>query len=105
MFPSLIVACIKSAVASISDGFMLYKIDRIHFMKMDIEGSEVQVLTLSREILMKFKPRLIVEPHYINGRLNDKEIMIEMKSIGYKCEVVAQGEFDHQPLLYFFCEE
>lgn len=78
------------------------KIDHIDFIKMDIEGAEVQVLTPSCEILMKFKPRLIVEPHYINGRLNDKEIMSIMKSFGYKCEVVAQGDFDHQPLLYFY---
>jgi FkbM family methyltransferase len=81
------------------------KIDKIDFIKMDIEGSEVPVLTSSREILRNFKPRLIVEPHYINGRLNDKEIMREMMSNGYKCEVIAQGEFDHQPLLYFFCEK
>jgi FkbM family methyltransferase len=92
-------------VKTLSTAVEELKIDKIDFIKMDIEGSEVPVITSSREILRKFKPRLVVEPHYINGRLNDKEIMKEMKSIGYKCEVVAQGEFDHQPLLYFFCEK
>jgi FkbM family methyltransferase len=89
-------------VKTLSTAVRELKIDKIDFIKMDIEGSEIPVLTSGREILRKFKPRLIVEPHYINGRLNDKEIMIEMISNGYKFEIVAQGEFDHQPLLYFF---
>ena len=81
------------------------QIDNIDFIKMDIEGSEFPVLSTSLDILKELKPRLIVEPHYVNGRLNDLDIITKMKSIGYENEVVAQGKFDHQPLLYFEFEK
>lgn len=96
---------VEIVVKTLSTAVEELNIEKIDFIKMDIEGSELPVLTSSRELLRNLKPGLIVEPHYINGRLNDKDIKKEMKTNGYKCEVIAQGEFDHQPLLYFFYEK
>jgi len=79
-----------------------YDISKIDFIKMDIEGSEMAVLKSSIEIINRFKPRFIIEPHYVNGILNDNEIVSLFSNINYSVEVVKQGSFDYQPLIYAY---
>ena len=58
-----------------------FKLKRCDFIKMDIEGSEIQVLKSSKEFIKKFKPKLIIEPHFINGELNTNLIISHILTI------------------------
>ncbi len=75
-----------------------YNLDRIDCIKMDIEGSETVVLRSSINILTRFSPTLIIEPHVVNGILNLSELEGILQGIGYKTEVLSQGELQ-LPLL------
>ena len=44
-------------------------LDRIDFIKIDIEGAEVQVLESSQHLLSQFRPRMMIEPHLIEGQM------------------------------------
>lgn len=77
-------------------------LEKLDFIKMDIEGSEIEVLKSSKEFLQKYKPSFIIEPHYKNGKLNKDEIISIFDTIGYKTEVIRQGVFDYQPLIYAY---
>jgi FkbM family methyltransferase len=69
-------------------------VDRIAGIKMDIEGSEIAVLKSARNFLTRHKPRLIIEPHHINGVLVTDEICSLMQSYGFKTELLSQGAED-----------
>jgi FkbM family methyltransferase len=65
-------------------------IDRIDFIKMDIEGAEIEVLESSRQLLSQVRPRLIIEPHYVNGELTADRCCAILESIGYTTQMVVQ---------------
>lgn len=77
-----------------------YDLKRCDFIKMDIEGSEIEVLKTSKEFLNKFKPSLIIEPHFINGVFNADEIIQILSNYNYNTEIIKQGNQDYQPLIY-----
>ena len=79
-----------------------YKLNRCDFIKMDIEGSEIEVLKSSKKFIDKYKPRFIIEPHYINGILNTEEISKIFLNYNYNTEIIKQGDQDYQPLIYAF---
>ncbi len=95
---------VKIDVISINDLVLDYKIDRIDFIKMDIEGAETYVLKSIPIILQKFKPRLIIEPHFVNGKLNTQEIIEFLKCNKYECKILQQGECV-LPLIYAIHQE
>lgn len=66
------------------------QLERVDFVKMDIEGSEEQVLAASEDFFRRFKPRIIIEPHLVNKVLSDKTISAILQSYGYKCENISQ---------------
>jgi FkbM family methyltransferase len=63
-------------------------LSKIDFIKMDIEGSEIDVLNSSFDIIKKFKPRFIIEPHFKNGILNDKEILKIFQTLNYETKIL-----------------
>jgi FkbM family methyltransferase len=65
-------------------------IDRVDFIKMDIEGAEVEVLDSSGEWLSRMRPRLIIEPHVVGGVLTTDRCCSILRSIGYRTRVVGQ---------------
>lgn len=69
----------------------LFKVD---FVKMDIEGSEQAVLDSSRGFFMQFRPKIIVEPHMVNGKLSDQPVIAALTSYGYDCSVIPQTGVD-----------
>jgi FkbM family methyltransferase len=86
-------------VLSLGDFCTNYNIDRIDYIKMDIEGAEVEVLKASGDILRKYKPRLIIEPHRIASRLATDEVCEILSGYGYHTEVLAQSDLP-LPLIY-----
>lgn len=70
-----------------------YDLDRVDFIKMDIEGAELSTLLRSRDFLMKYRPRMIIEPHYIDRQITSKPIVQFLTDIGYDCDVIDQPGF------------
>lgn len=65
-------------------------LDRIDFIKIDIEGAEVQVLESSQHVLSRFRPRIVIEPHLIEGLMTTDRCCAILKGAGYATRVVDQ---------------
>jgi FkbM family methyltransferase len=74
-------------------------LERIDFIKMDIEGAESVVLRAAASLLKKYRPCLIVEPHIVAGKLNTDEVAQILRDIGYTLEFIPQGELK-LPLIF-----
>jgi len=62
-------------------------LSRADFVKMDIEGGEIEVLKASAGFLNGIKARLIVEPHLVKGELCTEQCRKFLESAGYKVRV------------------
>jgi FkbM family methyltransferase len=71
---------------------------RVAGIKMDIEGSELIVLKSARDFLIKHQPRLVVEPHHVDGKLVTEEVCSLLQSYGFETELLSQGA-DDWPLI------
>jgi FkbM family methyltransferase len=65
-------------------------VERVDFIKMDIEGAELRVLQSAETFLRTHRPRMIIEPHEVDGRLIVRELASLLKSYGYRVEIVDQ---------------
>jgi FkbM family methyltransferase len=63
------------------------KITRVDFIKIDIEGGEVQLLTSSASALKNLNAKLIIEPHKIEGKLVTEQCCNLLRSHGYAVHV------------------
>lgn len=77
----------------------LEKLDKVDFIKMDIEGSELDVIQTAGDFFRAYKPRIIIEPHVIDGVLSDSKVIECLKSYGYACRHIEQTGVD-LPLIY-----
>ena len=71
----------------LQDFFAESRLSRADFVKMDIEGSEVEVLGASASFLNRMKARLIVEPHVVKGEVCTEECRRTLESAGYRVRV------------------
>lgn len=62
-------------------------LSRIDFVKIDIEGGEIEVLQDSAGFLRNMGARLIVEPHFVNGVLSTARCCELLEGAGYKVRV------------------
>ncbi len=81
-------------LSDIADKFYLNKID---FIKCDIEGAEALIFE-DEFFFNKYKPRIIVEPHIVNGVLTTDKVMSDLEKHGYKFNLIEQNGYD-LPLL------
>lgn len=88
-------------VTSIIDVVHDYDITRLDFIKMDIEGAEVEVLLSALSVLKRFNPKLIIEPHKVDGVNTIDKVCDLLIEADYKFEIIAQGELD-LPLIFGF---
>jgi FkbM family methyltransferase len=65
------------------------KIERIDFIKCDVEGAET-VLFEDQQFFEKHRPRIIVEPHLVSGRLSSGKCASDLQTYGYKIVEIAQ---------------
>ncbi len=70
-------------------------------IKMDIEGAELPVLKSpsAREFFASHRPRIVVEPHLIDGKFDTEEICQILRSFGYRIDFLSQGMGDSWPLI------
>jgi FkbM family methyltransferase len=65
-------------------------LDHIDFIKMDIEGSELGTIRESHEFLLEYRPKMIIEAHYINGKICDTDLLALLKNCRYDCKLMSQ---------------
>ena len=80
--PSVPVRSLDSLVAS-------GEIERVDFIKLDVEGSEIPVLLGARETLRRFKPKLAISVYHKPNDFFEIPLLIESMGLGY------QLYFDH----------
>lgn len=73
-----------------SDLMARYGVEQVDFIKMDIEGAELATILGSGEFLTRHKPRMIIEPHYVGGKITSAPIVEFLSGLGYKCDVIDQ---------------
>jgi FkbM family methyltransferase len=71
----------------LEDFFSQNGLGRADFVKIDIEGGEVEVLKASAGFLSALGARLIVEPHLIRGELCTEQCRRILEKTGYKVRV------------------
>jgi FkbM family methyltransferase len=79
----------KQAVTldSWNEGMQLPKLD---FIKMDIEGAEIEALDGCTEIIKKFSPNFaIASYHIVNGEPTYKKVEDFFKALNYPCRTVT----------------
>lgn len=67
-----------------------HELEQIEFIKMDVEGAELATILSSGEFLKKFRPRLMIEPHIVDGQLTSEPIIAFLTELGYACTVIDQ---------------
>lgn len=80
-----------------------YELRRVDWIKMDIEGSEVDAIRGATETLKFFKPRLIIENHlFKRGTIADEiEEIIQTLDLGYVSETVPYHAISHS---FYTCD-
>ena len=76
-----------------------YQLSRVDFIKCDIEGGEFIALN-SPEFFAKFRPRIVVECHLIDGVSTAERCINLLKDFDYICELRGQHGY---PLPLLFC--
>jgi FkbM family methyltransferase len=72
-----------SKIAAIS------KLEQINFIKCDVEGAE-NVIFEDKNFFSKFRPRIIIETHFINGIETTGKCIEDLESLGYRCRRIIQ---------------
>lgn len=67
-----------------------FGLSTVDFVKIDIEGAELFVVPQSAEFLAKYKPRLIIEGHAVNGVSTIEPLVEFLHSVGYETQVEGQ---------------
>lgn len=66
-----------------------YQLPRVDFIKSDIEGAE-GVIFGDTEFFERFRPRIIVEVHPVDGVLTTEKVRADLSKHGYSFELVDQ---------------
>ena len=67
-----------------------HKLDKVSFVKMDIEGSEEQTIAQAGDFFRKYRPKIIIEPHVVNGVLSERAVTELLQRYGYTCKTIVQ---------------
>lgn len=73
-------------VVSLDDEYEKYQWERLDFIKMDIEGSEVKALLGAKRLLSELSPVLLIETHESEGKNTASEVRDFLVSLGYTVE-------------------
>jgi FkbM family methyltransferase len=66
------------------------ELERVDFVKVDIEGAELFVIPASTEFLNKFRPKIVIEGHPVNGTSTVQPLVEFLESLGYRTHIEAQ---------------
>lgn len=74
---------------TLNDLVKFFNLDRVDFIKCDIEGAE-SVIFKSNSFFKKFKPRIIMETHIVDGK-ETSFVIDDLINIGYTCNRIVQN--------------
>jgi FkbM family methyltransferase len=66
-----------------------FGLEKIDFIKCDIEGAEAVIFN-DDDFFNKFKPRIIVEPHFVDGQLTTEKVQDSLRKYGYEFNLIEQ---------------
>lgn len=73
-------------------------LNNVDFMKVDIEGAEIEVLRDS-EFILRFLPKIIVETHIVGNQMSTQAVLDLLEPLGYRCILCTQDGVE-LPLLH-----
>lgn len=79
----------KVASMTLSELATAFALDRVDFVKCDIEGAEALIFN-DEQFFSTFKPRIIVEVHMVNGVETTAAVTAALQRYGYQCQRVVQ---------------
>lgn len=65
------------------------KLKTVDFIKCDIEGAEATVFK-DDEFFKRFRPKIIIEPHLVDGVMTTEECIDILSQHGYSCRTIEQ---------------
>ncbi len=69
-----------------------HRLEKVAFMKLDIEGAELSVLSQAMPLLRKIRPRMVIEAHlYKNGASNLPDLIALLEAGGFSTVTRGQG--------------
>jgi FkbM family methyltransferase len=86
-------------VLSLSDLCSLFDLQRLDFVKLDVEGSEIAILAAAGEVVARFRPRFAIEVHNVAGENTQRQVINILSAYRYKVTVVPQAGLP-LPLLF-----
>ena len=76
-------------VTSLDDFVLQYKLKKIDFIKMDVEGAELEILKGAKQMLLDFQPNLSVATyHFVKGELTYKSVEVFFKELNYPYKTI-----------------
>jgi FkbM family methyltransferase len=75
---------------TLTDIAAMYDLDKVDFIKCDIEGAEAVVFE-DAKFFERCKPRIIIEPHIVEGRETTKKCEADLKTYGYSVRRIQQS--------------
>ncbi|MDR3671593.1 MAG: FkbM family methyltransferase [Holophaga sp.] len=63
----------------------------LQFLKMDIEGAELKVIAQAMPLLCRLRPRIVIEPHFLDGVLVTAQVREVLEGGGYHTTLLDQG--------------
>jgi FkbM family methyltransferase len=78
-------------VVSLADLCSRVELPRVDFMKLDVEGSEGPILEAAAGFIRRYRPRMIVEVHWVKGARSDRAVTEALSALGYSVEVLDQA--------------
>lgn len=71
-------------------------IERVDWLKLDVEGAEVEVLKGAAETIRRTKPKILVEHHLFKSALIEAQVGALLSTMGYAAqEIVPYGSVSH----------
>ncbi|HZF97226.1 MAG TPA: FkbM family methyltransferase [Pseudoxanthomonas sp.] len=81
-------AVIRTRVETLDHFFTEFALQPPHFLKIDVEGAELQVLRGGKALLGEYRPTVLVETH--SDEL-DEGVLRMMRELRYDCTTVSAG--------------
>jgi FkbM family methyltransferase len=75
---------------SLADIAQRHELTKVDFIKMDVEGAEEGVLAGADEFFNRYRPRVIIEPHFVRNVLSSAAVIKILQGYDYDCESIQQ---------------
>jgi FkbM family methyltransferase len=90
---------VKVNTITLSGLIKKHKLKKVNFIKCDIEGAEKFIFG-DLNFFNNFRPKIIIEPHKVNGVLTIDSCVSQLKQFGYECRINKQSGVKSLPLIF-----